>query len=116
MAGVGSQGNFSENYGETILRKLDLDFEQSPRLLVRGIWGGDILELHARRRTEGQQVEWEIQNRRDNTTVLRVNAIMSYKYRLGLSSKSYGRPVLGGWGWRGYGYGFINLFPGNRLP
>ena len=108
-----SQGTVCDMYGESILRKLDINFEESPRCVVRGLWRGDCLELQAKRHTEGHHVQWKLINKRDNTTVLRVKAIMTYKYSLGLSRSTYGRPVSGGWAWRGYGFGFINLFPGS---
>ena len=71
------------------------------------------MELRAKRRTEGTLVEWKLINTREKTTVLNVRARMTYKYSLGLWRQEYGHPVRGGWAWRGYGYGYVSLFPGS---
>ena len=104
---------FQESFGQKFLEKLDRHFQESPRLIMRGIFRGEVLELQAKRRTEGTLVEWKMINTRTNTTVLNVRARMTYKYSLGLSRQEYGRKVRGGWAWRGFGYGHLNLFPGS---
>ena len=89
--------NFQESVGQKFLEKLDRHFQESPRLIMRGICRGEVLELRAKRRTEGTLVEWKMINTREKTTVLNVRARMTYKYSLGLCRQQYGRAVRGGW-------------------
>ena len=70
-------------YSYRCLKRLDRDFFSSPRLIVRGIWRGEGLELQAKRRTEGTWVEWILKGMKtkheDEKTLLSVKANMSYK-------------------------------------
>ena len=110
---VRSRSQDVNKYSYRCLRRLDIDFFSSPRLIVRGIWRGDVLELQAKRRVEGTWVEWVMRNMTEKTTVLRVRANMMYKYGLGLPSvkERYGYKINGGWAWHGYGYGPMSLYP-----
>ena len=73
------------------------------------------MELQVKRKTEGKLVQWFLINTKSKMIVLNAMAEMTYKPRLGLSKKygsafrRYGYAVKGGWGWDGYGYGFVNL-------
>ena len=101
--------------GAEFLKKLDRDYLCSPRLIVRGVYKGDVLQLIIKRKTEGRFVDWSIMNKMKNKQVLLVKGEMTYPY--GLSREAlgtkFGTWVKGGWKWRGYGYGYINLFPGS---
>ena len=97
------------------LKKLDRDFRCSPRMIVRGVYSGEVLQLIMKRTTNGTFVDWTIMNKKNKTTVLLVKGEMKYPYGLsleGLTGK-YGRSVRGGWKWNGYGYGYLALFPGS---
>ena len=85
QGGSSSDDDFEDKYAYRCLKKLDRDFQSSPRLIVRGIWRGDVLELQAKRRTEGTWVQWVIKDMKKKKTVLRIRANMIYKYGLGLS-------------------------------
>ena len=102
-----------DNMGDEFLKKLDRDYMTSPRLTVRGVYKGDVLKLTVRRKTEGTFVDYFMVNSETKDIVLNVKAQMSYSYDIkgGMSTK-YGRKVTGGWAWEGFGYGFVNLFPG----
>ena len=108
---------YRDKYSYSSLKMLDRDFFSSPRLIVRGIWRGDGLELQAKRRTEGTLVEWSLKTMKTKhekeKTLLLVKANMTYKYALGLSraTKKYGYNIDGGYGWSGYGYGYCTLPP-----
>ena len=108
-----------DNYGSKFLKNIDKHFAESPRLLMRGIWRSDELELQVKRKPEGVLVQWLLTNTRSNKIVFNAMAQMTYKSRLALSSqygsdlKQFGYAVKGGWAWDGFGYGFVNL---NRLP
>ena len=106
------------NFGFKFLRKIDEHFCESPRLLMRGIWRSDELELQVKRKTEGVLVQWLLTNTRSKKIVVNAMAQMTYKPCLSLSNqygsafRQYGYAVEGGWGWDGFGYGFVNL---NRI-
>ena len=99
--------------GAKFLQFLDRDFYCSPRLIVRGIYVGEVLKLEVRRKTEGNLVHWSIFDMHRQKYVLSVNAQMEYQYNISRKAQgtSEGVKVLGGWNWRGWGYGFLNLFP-----
>ena len=107
--------NIQINCGAEFLEKLDRDYLCSPRLIVRGVYNGEVLQLTMKRKTEGTFVDWSIMNMRYNKQVLLVKGEMTYPY--GLSREAlgtkFGTWVKGGWKWRGYGYGYVNLFPGS---
>ena len=106
-----------EKYSYECLKSLDRDFFSSPRLIVRGIFRGEGLELQAKRRTEGTWVEWILKvmktRHEDERILLSVKANMTYKYGLGLlrGTEKYGYDLDGGKGWSGYGYGSCTLPP-----
>ena len=103
------------NCGAGFLKKLDQDYLCSPRKIVRGVYSGEVLQLTMRRKLEGTYVDWSLMNMRNKKQVLLVKGEMTYPYGLSreaLSTK-FGVRVKGGWKWRGYGYGYINLFPGS---
>ena len=102
-----------DSMGDNFLKKLDRDYVTSPRLIVRGVYKGDVLKLTVRRKTDGTYVNWFMVNSETKDIVLNVKAQMTYSFdiRGGMSTK-YGRKVPGGWAWEGFGYGFVNVFPG----
>ena len=102
----------SDNIGFKSLRKLDRDFHTSPRMLVRGVYRGDVLELIVRRKTEGNLVSWTLREMVNKKYVLNIKAKMLYSYDIGGGHK-YGHRLRGGRGWEGFGYGFINLYEGS---
>ena len=99
--------------GFRFLKQLDPDFICSPRMIVRGIYTGEVLKLVVKRKTEGNLVHWAIFDTKQKKQLLSVKAQMEYRFEL--SSKAQGTTdgveVLGGWSWRGWGYGYLNLFP-----
>ena len=99
--------------GFKFLQQLDRDFLCSPRMIVRGVYTGEVLKLVVRRKTEGNLVHWALFDMKRNKQLLSVKAQMEYQYKI--SSKALGTSegveVLGGWNWRGWGYGYFNLFP-----
>ena len=101
------------NSGATFLQQLDRDYLCSPRMIVRGVYVGDVLKLIVKRKTEGTYVDWTIFNMKTKKLVLNVKGEMTYPYALSRKAQGtkFGSKVMGGWRWRGYGYGFINLFP-----
>ena len=112
--------NDSRTFEFKFLEKLDRHFLESPRIIVRGIWRGETLELVARRKTHGTSVEWTLMERRFKKMIMLVKGRMMYKAQLGPSSKynsmsrKYGYQVTGGVAWSGYGYGFVNVFPSSN--
>ena len=102
----------SDAIGFKLLKALDPDFLASPRMLVRGIYRGDVLELTVRRRTDGTLVSWTMREMVTNKYVLNVKAKMMYSYDIAGGHK-YGHRIRGGRGWEGFGYGFCNLFKGS---
>ena len=101
------------NSGAKFLHQLDRDYICSPRMLVRGVYKGEVLKLVVKRKTEGTYVDWTIFNMKKNKVVLNVKGEMTYPYALSREAQGtkFGREVMGGWSWRGYGWGFIDLFP-----
>ena len=102
-----------DSMGDKFLQKLDRDYLASPRLVVRGVYKGDVLKVTVRRKTEGTYVDYFMVNSQTKDIVLNVKAQMTYSFDIksGMSTK-YGRKVMGGWAWEGFGYGFVNVFPG----
>ena len=101
--------------GAKFLTKLDQDYLCSPRKIVRGVYSGEVLQLIMKRKLEGTYVDWSLMNMRNKKQVLLVKGEMTYPYGLSreaLSTK-FGHRVKGGWKWRGYGYGYIDFFPGS---
>ena len=103
--------DFVEN-GGNLLKTINRDFLASPRMLVRGIYKGEILRLTVQRRTEGRLVSWSMKDVKNDTYVLNVKAKMRYSYDIAGGHK-FGHRLRGGKGWEGFGYGFVNLFPGS---
>ena len=101
------------NSGAKFLQQLDRDYLCSPRMVVRGVYVGEVLKLIVRRKTEGTYVDWTILNMKTKTLVLNIKGEMTYPYGLSREAQGtkFGHEVMGGWRWRGYGWGFINLFP-----
>ena len=101
------------NSGAKFLQQLDRDYLCGPRMLVRGVYEGEVLKLTVKRKTEGTYVDWTILNKKTNTLVLNIKGEMTYPYALSREAlgTKFGHEVMGGWMWRGYGWGFINLFP-----
>ena len=96
------------------LKKLDRDFSCSPRLLVRGEYTAEgILNLVSRRKTEGTYVDWSMMDIRRNKQVLLVKGDMRYPYGLSRDASKPRHRVEGGWMYEGFGYGYVNLFPGS---
>ena len=91
--------NMHKNCGAQFLKKLDRDYLCSPRLIVRGVYNGEVLQLTMKRKTEGTFVDWSIMNMRYNKQVLLVKGEMTYPY--GLSREAlgtkFGTWVKGGW-------------------
>ena len=102
-----------DSMGDNFLKELDRDYVTSPRLIVRGVYKGDVLKLTVSRKTDGTYVNWFMVNSETKDIVLNVKAQMTYSFDIkgGMSTK-YGRKVKGGWAWEGFGYGFVNVFPG----
>ena len=102
--------------GAQHLRKIDKNFMSSPRMVVRGRYCGKGLELIVRRKTEGTYVDWSLFNTRTKKQALLVHGEMNYPFQLTEESlrhpDKFGREVLGGWVWQGWGYGYLNL---NRI-
>ena len=110
---AGEEGG-EANSGARFLEQIDKDFLCSPRQIVRGVYRGKDIVLIVRRRVEGNFVDWSIFNTKTNLQALLVHCQMTYPYGLSreaLSTK-FGHEVLGGWNWRGWGYGYLNL---NRI-
>ena len=100
--------------GAKFLQQIDKDYLCSPRLVVRGVFSGEVLQLVVKRKTEGTYVDWAITNKKTNKQLLLVHGEMTYPFGLSreaLSTKSGGQEVMGGWKWHGWGYGYLNLFP-----
>ena len=102
----------SDSIGIKLLENLDCDFYASPRMLVRGVYRGDVLELTVKRRTDGNLVSWTLREMVHKKYVLNVKAKMLYSYDIAGGHK-YGHRMRGGRGWEGFGYGFCNLFEGS---
>ena len=106
------------NSGAKFLEQLDRDYLCSPRMVVRGVYVGEVLKLIVKRKTEGTYVDWTIFNMKTKTLVLNIKGEMTYPYALSREAQGtkFGHEVMGGWRWRGYGWGFINLFPNPDRP
>ena len=104
--------------GARFLQQIDRDYICSPRLIVRGVYVGEVLKLVVKRKTEGTYVDWTMFNTNMNEQVLNIKGEMTYPFALSREAQGtkYGIEVKGGWSWRGYGYGFINLFPSPERP
>ena len=63
----------SDAIGFQYLKALDPDFMASPRLLVRGIYKGQVLELVVRRKTSGMLVSWTMSEMVHKKIVLNVH-------------------------------------------
>ena len=107
--------NLHINCGGQFLKKLDRDYLCSPRLIVRGVYSGEVLQLTIKRKTEGRYVDWSIMDMKNKKHLLLVKGEMTYGAKLNREAlgTKFGHKVKGGWKWRGYGYGYINLFPGS---
>ena len=70
-----------ETMGDKFLRKLDRDYVTSPRLIVRGVYKGDVLKLTVRRKTEGTYVDYYMVNSNTNDIILNVKAQMTRVWR-----------------------------------
>ena len=99
--------------GFRFLKQLDPDFICSPRMIVRGIYTGEVLKLVVKRKTEGNLVHWAIFDTKQKKQLLSVKAQMEYRFELSRKAQGStdGVKVLGGWNWRGWGYGYLKLFP-----
>ena len=117
LAGVHVEEGEEINSGAKFLQLLDRDYLCSPRMLVRGVYFGEVLKLVVKRKAEGTYVDWTILNMKTNTLVLNVKGEMTYPYALSREAQGtkFGHEVMGGWMWRGYGWGFVNLFPNPAL-
>ena len=106
------------NCGAKFLQQLDIDYLCSPRMVVRGVYIGEVLKLIVRRKPEGTYVDWTILNMKTKMLVLNIKGAMTYPYALSREAQGtkFGHEVKGGWRWRGYGWGFINLFPSQDRP
>ena len=80
------------NSGAKFLQQLDRDYLCGPRMLVRGVYEGEVLKLTVKRKTEGTYVDWTILNKKTNTLVLNVKGEMTYPYAL--SREAHFRPSL----------------------
>ena len=67
--------------GSGLLCKINRDFLASPRMLVRGVYKGQRLELTVQRRTEGRLVSWIMKDH--DTYVINVKAKMLYTWDRG---------------------------------
>ena len=105
--------NSDDKLGAKYLLELDPDFMCSTRLVMRGVYKSEVLKLVVKRRLEGNLVHWELFDTRRNKQIMCVKCQMEYPYDLSLEARgtSNGVKFLGGWGWRGWGYGYINIFP-----
>ena len=99
--------------GFQFLQHLDPDFICSPRMIVRGVYTGEVLKLEVKRKTEGNLVHWKLFDTKRKKQLLSVKAQMEYRFELSTKAQgtSEGVKVLGGWKWRGWGYGYSNIFP-----
>ena len=109
------EGDEEEEYcdGYNFLQKIDPDFACSPRMIARGVFTGEVLKLEVKRRTEGNLVHWVMFDMKKKKQLLCVKAQMEYPFELSRKARgtnSEGVNVLGGWKWRGWGYGYIKLF------
>ena len=104
--------------GAEFLKQLDRDYICSPRLIVRGVYVGEVLRLVVKRKTEGTLVDWAMYNMKTRTQVLNIKGEMTYPFALSREAQGtkYGVEVMGGWSWRGYGYGYNRLFPRPERP
>ena len=110
------EGDAEEEYcdGYNFLQKIDPDFACSPRMIARGVFKGEVLKLEVKRRTEGNLVHWVLFDMKKKKQLLCVKAQMEYPFELSRKARgtnSEGVNVLGGWKWRGWGYGYINVWP-----
>ncbi len=112
------------------LIKLDPDYLNSPRLVVKGVYIGEHYQLIARRRQEGTQVHWTLTDKK-NQICLNIRGHMEYPYNiLARDQQSCFRSsiellkaptgyhavtgsIFTGWKWKGYGYGFSRVFRGD---
>ena len=107
-------GSELDHFG--FLKKLDQNFFCGPRMLVRGEYAAEgILNLVSRRKTEGTYVDWSMMDLRRKKQVLLVKGEMRYPFGLSRDARSskHGHNVRGGWMYEGFGYGYVNLFPGS---
>ena len=58
-------------------------------------------------------MDWAMYNTKTKTQVLNIKGEMTYPFALSREAQGtkFGHEVMGGWRWRGYGWGYINLFP-----
>ena len=108
--------NLSVKSGLTFLRNIDKHFMSSPRIIVRGRYRGQGMELIVRRRPEGTYVDWALFNTKSKKQALLVHGEMNYPFKWSEDAlrhpEKFGKPVMGGWQWQGWGYGYLNL---NRI-
>ena len=98
-------GDFDEydNMGEKFLKQLDPDFLKSTRLVVNGIFKGEVLNLKVKKGTFGTYVDWFMVNKQTAEIILNVKGQMTYGFNIG--GEESGTRVPGGRAWQGYGYG-----------
>ena len=118
QGGAESEGEEEVSAGMHFLRELDRDYMCSSRLVVRGEYEGSVnskvYRLVVRRRTEGTYVDWSLYNMDTAQQLLSMKGEMTYPYNLTKKTRNkrgelYGLEVYGGWAWRGWAYGFVNL-------
>ena len=107
-----------ENCGKKFLKEIDNDFLCAPRKIVRGEYvgiarnGGEYKLIVRRKAGEGTYVTYDICDVKSGRNVFRVHGEMNYPYemsRTAASSRNIGAYVVGGWSWRGWGYGTVNV-------
>ena len=106
--------SIENTFSYQLLRALDKHFMDRPIMLVRGVYKSEVLKLTVRRPTYGNLVSWTLEDTARNKFVLNVKARMEYAGKIELGH-GFGHKLIGGGGrgWKGYGYGFLNLFPGS---
>ena len=108
--------NLSVKSGQPFLKNIDKHFMSSPRMVVRGRYCGQDMELIVRRRPEGTYVDWALFNTKLRKQALLVHGEMNYPFKWSEDAlrhpEEFGKQVMGGWQWQGWGYGYLNF---NRI-
>ena len=73
--------NLSVKSGQPFLKNIDKHFMSSPRMVVRGRYCGQDMELIVRRRPEGTYVDWALFNTKLRKQALLVHGEMNYPFK-----------------------------------
>ena len=118
-----AERELEESIGSRALSKIDPHYYSSPRLVMRGEYVGDVINLKVKRKPmNGTYVDWYMMNKETKDIILNVKAEMTYSYDLhGVRNRakkdgaddgaSYSMRVPSGRIW----YGYVSLMLINVL-